>query len=294
MNLSGIFPPIATPFVMDRVATSHLAENVRQLMKTGIRGIVALGSNGESVSLTKMEKLAVLEHARNAMPDDAPLLAGTGGDSLPETIELTNGAFECGANAALVFNPVFYRDKMTHQSLVQYFRKLADNSRIPIVLYNVPKYTGYNISAETVAALAEHPNIIGIKSSSENIGHLGEILRVVPADFSVLIGTGSVLFPALTLGAIGGVLAIANVASAQCVQLQQWVAEGNWAKACDLQLQLIPVNKALTATYGIAGLKVAQELIGLYGGVPRLPLSPIGETEKAQLRQILQTAGLIS
>lgn len=289
----GIFPPIATPFVNDEVACDKLAENLSRWNQTGLSGYVLLGSNGESVYLTRAEKLKLIEAARKHMPGDKILIAGTGSDSIRETVSLTNEAAELGANAALILTPSFYKGLMKHEAFLTYFRAVADQSRIPTLIYQVPKFTGVSIEAETVAKLAEHPNIIGLKSSSEDLAYLGEVIRQTPADFLAFVGTGSVLYAGLCLGAAGGILALANVAPAECVRIQEFFEQGNHREARELQLRLLPLNKAVTATHGVPGLKAAMDLAGYFGGEPRRPLKYPGEKELEDLRTILRSAGLV-
>jgi 4-hydroxy-2-oxoglutarate aldolase len=132
-----------------------------------------------------------------------------------------------------------------------------------------------------------------MKDSAGNVSFLGEILNHVPGNFSLLVGTAGVLFPGLSLGCVGGVLALANIAPTQCVEIFKQVGEGRFEAAKKLQLKMIPVNKAITATYGMGGLKAAMEMLGYFGGEPRLPLLPSSANEKTEIRAILKTAGLL-
>ena len=288
----GIFPPIATPFVNNEVAGDKLAENLSRWNQTGLSGYVALGSNGESVYLTRTEKLKLIEAARKHTPADKTLIVGSGSDSIRETVSLTNEAADLGANAALLLTPSFYKGQMKHEAFLTYFKTVADQVRIPILIYQVPKFTGVSIEAETVAMLAEHPNIIGLKSSSEDLAYLGEVIRQTPADFLTFVGTGSVLYAGLCLGAAGGILALANVAPGECVRIQELFEQGNHREARELQLRLLPVNKAITAQYGVPGLKAAMDLVGYFGGEPRAPLKYPGEKELENLKSLLRSAGL--
>ncbi len=290
--LTGIFPPIPTPFVSNEIAFDKLRDNLRAFIRDGVSGMVALGSNGEAAYLSRREKLALLEHSRAILPKDMLLIAGAGLESIQETIALTNAAAQRGVNAALVITPSFYRGKMDHKALIRYYTSVADVTDIPVLIYNAPKFTGINIAPETVSELAGHPNIIGIKNSSENMAHLGEIIQRTPPDFSVLVGTASVLFSGISLGASGAIVALANIAAKECLQIFQWTNSGEWEKARELQLKMIPVNKAVTAAYGIAGLKAAMDMLGCFGGLPRSPLGAISPSDRKALAHILKTAGL--
>lgn len=290
--ITGIFPPIPTPFVNDEIAFDKLRDNLNSLIKSGVNGVVALGSNGEAVYLSRPEKLALLEQCRAILPEDKPLIAGTGLESIKETIALTNAAARLGVTAALVITPSFYAGKMDHTALIRYYKSVADAVDIPVLIYNVPKFTGINIAPVTVAALAGHPNIIGVKNSSENMAHLGEIIQRTPPDFSVLVGTASVLFSGISLGASGGIVALANIAARECLQIFEWTKAGEWDNARELQLRMISVNKAITADYGIAGLKAAMDMLGRFGGHPRKPLGALSPSDRKALAKILKEAGL--
>lgn len=291
--LKGILPPIATPFLNGEVAYDKLAENISRWNKTGLSGYVVMGSNGESVYLSREEKLRLVETVKKNMAGGKTLVAGTGSDSIAETISLTNAAAQRGADAALILTPSFYKGQMKHEAFLRYFNAVADGSRIPILIYNVPKFTGVDIEAATAAKLAEHPNIIGLKNSSENIAHLTEIISQTPGDFLTLAGTASILYAGLCVGAAGGIVALANIAPGECVRIQQLFEEGNHAEALRLQMRLLPVNKAVTAQYGVPGLKAAMDMAGYFGGEPRAPLTYPSAKELENIRAILQKAELI-
>jgi 4-hydroxy-2-oxoglutarate aldolase len=221
------------------------------------------------------------------------IIAGTGCESTAETLRLTEDCAKLGAHAALVVTPHYYAGRMNEAALMKYFSDLADQSPIPILLYNVPKFTHINMAADFVARLSEHPNIVGIKDSSGNVIQLGETLNAVAEDFNVMVGTAGVLFPGLTLGCVGGVLALSNVAPKHCVKIYNLVKQGDFETARDLQLKMLPVNQALTAGYGVPGLKVALDMVGYFGGDPRLPLLPSSQRDKSEIKEILQKAGLL-
>ncbi|MBW2066379.1 MAG: dihydrodipicolinate synthase family protein [Deltaproteobacteria bacterium] len=294
LNLEGIFPPIPTPFMDGEVAYEHLSKNVRKWAKTGIKGFVVLGSNGEFVFLSEYEKKRVLETVVGSAPDDMLIIAGTGCESTIETQKLTRACAELGAHAALVVTPHYFAEGMNPGALIKYYTMVADDSPIPILLYNVPKFTHVHLTPAVVAELSGHPNIVGIKDSSGSLGLLGEFLTSTDKDFQVLAGTASVLFGALALGCPGGILALANVAPEACVRIYNLVREGRYEEARSIQLRMIPVDKAVTATYGISGLKSALDMVGYFGGDPRLPLLPSTEEEKANIREILKRAELLS
>ena len=218
------------------------------------------------------------------------LIAGTGSDSIKETIHLTNEAAEKGADYALLITPSFFKSEMKHHTFLNYYTKVAGSVMIPIIIYNVPKFTNVNIEPETIFELAMHPNIVGLKDSSENTSRISEIVSNVPDSFKVIVGTASVLYPGLTAGAVGGILALANIAPDECLQLYNLFLAGNNEEALKLQNKLIPVNRAVTSKYGVAGLKAAMDILGYDGGNPRLPLEPLSEAQIIELKIILKTA----
>ncbi len=293
INLHGIFPPITTPFINGKVAYDKLEANVERWGLTGIKGFVVLGSNGEFVYLSEKEKREVVETVARSSPGEMQIIAGTGCESTEETLQLTRDCAKRGAQAALVITPHFFGGKMNEGALERHYMIVADHSPMPIILYNVPKFTHLNLSANIVSKLAHHPNIIGIKDSAGNMNQLGEYLNHVERDFKVLVGTAGVLFGGLTLGCAGGILALANVAPESCVKIFDLVQEGRFEEARALQLMMIPVNKAITAIYGIGGLKAAMDMLGYFGGEPRLPLLPSTEAEKSEIRKILNKSGLL-
>lgn len=294
IDLNGILPPIATPFdEKGNIDHEALARNVAQLSKTGIRGVLVLGSNGEYPYLSEAEKREAVKTVVGATPGDMVVMVGSGCESTRETIRLTNDCAAMGAHAALVVTPCYYGGKMIPAALGNHFTQVADHADIPVLLYNVPKFTSINIDLATILKLSCHPNITGIKDSSGNVAQIGEILSRVDNDFQVLVGTAGALLAALTLGCPGGILALANVAPKECVQIMTLLNEGDIEKARDLQLKMLPVNRAVTATFGIAGLKAAMNLLGYDGGKPRSPLMPLDQMAREAMKQILKTAGLL-
>jgi len=294
IDLNGIFPPITTPFIDDSVAYDKLASNIEIYGQTGIKGFVVLGSNGEYVSLSGEEKRKVVETVVQAAPEHMSVIAGTGCESTRETIRLTADCAALGVDVALVVTPHYYGGKMTDAALIRHFSAVADQSPIPVMLYNVPAYSHVNMTVNVVAQLSQHSNIIGIKDSTGNVIQLGEFHNQVDADFRLLVGTAGALFGALTLGCVGGVLALANIAPQNCVRIYDLIKAGDLEAARKLQLKMIPVNKAVTAIYGIAGLKVALDLLGYFGGEPRAPLLPSSDGDKAAIAGILKQGGLLS
>ncbi|MDB5082444.1 MAG: hypothetical protein JWP00_4368 [Chloroflexi bacterium] len=291
-RLAGVFPPVPTPFdAQGDIAPAKLADNLRQLATTSLSGFIILGSNGEYVYLDEAEKQELFTAARQAIPADRLFVAGTGAESTRMALRLTLAAAAAGADAAIVITPSYYKPAMGHEAQVKHFTTLADASPIPVILYNMPAYAGIDMSVDTVLKLAEHPNIIGLKESSGNIVKISEIVREVTArslDFKVLAGSASFLQAALAVGATGGIVATANVAPEQCIELYRLTTgEGTNQSARDLQHRLLPLNAAVTTRFGVAGLKYAMEKVKLYGGDVRPPLLPLTAPGRSEIDRIL-------
>ena len=292
--LHGVFPPIPTPFgTSGEVDCDALQANLQRWNAHDLTGYVVLGSNGEAVYLSESESVRVLETARVAIPEDRVMIAGTGRESTRATIAASQVAAHSGADAALVVTPGYFSGKMTPDALVDHYTAVAAESPIPVALYNVPKFTHLDLDADTIARLSEIPNIIGIKDSSGNIAKLAEVVRLTRPDFQVLVGAASVFFAGLTLGAVGGVLALANVAPSQALEIYRLHKAGRWDEAADLQRKMLPVNNAITARFGIAGLKTALDLLGYYGGPVRSPLQPLRDADVEALRMVLVAGGIL-
>ncbi|MFC2046111.1 dihydrodipicolinate synthase family protein [Chloroflexota bacterium] len=294
VSLHGVFPPIPTPFdVNGNVAHQALVENLERWNQFELSGYVVLGSNGEAVYLDQDEKVGVWEAARRVIPRDRVMIAGTGCESTRGTVEVTRLAAQAGVDAALVVTPHYYGSHMVPDSLLQHYQVVADASPIPIIVYNVPKFTGVNVDAGTLARLSQHANIIGVKDTSGNIAQLADTVRQASPDFQVLAGSASFLFAGLAVGAVGGVLALANIAPAQSTDIYRLFAEGRWDDAAKLQRRMLPVNAAVTADYGIAGLKAALDMLGYHGGRVRSPLLDLDQNQRHELRTILAEGGIL-
>ena len=282
MKLKGVMPPIATPFEDGDVALDRLKENLQRWNQTDLSGYLVLGSNGEAVSLNEREKLSIVEVSRAAIPSSKIMLVGTGLESTQETSRFTNQVAHIGGDYALVITPSFFKGSMKPEILYDYFIAVAESAEIEILIYNVPKFTSINMEPELVAKLSEHTNIIGIKDSSGNIGQLSEIVHLCEKGFAVFTGSAPVFFPALCVGAVGGILAATNIVPQGFCQIHSLYGAGKLDEARELQNLLTPLAKAVTVKYGIGGLKVAMDAVGYFGGHPRPPLKrPDQEAEKA-------------
>ncbi len=294
LSMAGIFPPIPTPFdAAGELDLKALATNLEKWNRYSLSGYVVLGTNGEFPFLSEAEKLAYFEAARKHIPEGKLFMAGTGCESAHNTIAMTKKAADLGADVAIVISPSYYKSRMDAAGLSHYYQAVADASPIPVSIYNMPANTNVDMSAELLVKLSQHPNIAGLKDSSGNLAKLGEVIRFARPGFQVLAGSAGFLYPALCLGAVGGVLALANIAPQQCCDIVSLFKFGKHEDARELQLRMIVPNSAVTARFGVPGLKAAMDMVGYYGGPPRSPLLPPSDAQKETLRGILVEAGII-
>lgn len=294
-SFAGIYTPLITPFTAaGGLDESGLRSNVERYMRSSLTGLVVLGSNGEAPQLEDDEADRAIAVVRSGMPSDRPLLAGTGRESTTATIAATIRAADLGADAVLVRTPAFFKGQMTSDILVRHYSDVADRSPIPVFLYNVTMYTGVNLLPDAVATLSQHPNIIGMKESGNDMVQFAEYLSRAQEGFIVLAGAASTYYSALTLGAHGAILAVAGAAPEICVKIHELVCEDRFAEARQLQRRLVPLAKSVGATYGVAGLKAALDLLGYAGGPPRPPLQPLGASAIAAIRAQLLALDLLA
>jgi 4-hydroxy-2-oxoglutarate aldolase len=294
IRFQGIFPPIATPFSSEgEINFEMLESNLQRWEAEPLSGYVVGGSNGEFTSLSELERVELVRYTGARSDADRLLIAGSGMPSTRATIDLGQGMTDAGASALLVITPSYFKSKMDHRSLVEFFHAVADASRLPILLYNVPANTGIDMSAETILAAAEHPNIVGIKDSSGRVDKLGAVVHSAPEGFVVLAGSGGYFLGALAMGAVGVVAALANIAGAALRQVFDDFQRGDLESARINQLRLIDVNHAVTARFGVAGLKAAMDMLGYYGGPLRPPLLDLGEPDRQELRSLLVESGML-
>lgn len=291
MELRGIFAPITTPLSADgdSLALEHLKINFAVYNKTKIAGYVVGGSTGEAILLSPDETDRVFAAAAELAAPGKILIAGTGVESRVETIARTRRAAAVGYKVALVRTPHYYKPLMTHTALLEFFRGVADASPIPVLVYSIPQFTGIEVPAELVARLAEHPNICGIKESWGKLPVVKEILAAAPKGFQTLVGSAAILEPSLKLGAVGAILALANVVPDLCVELYEAALAGNSARAEEIQKQIAPVAQKCVSELGIAGVKYAMDRLGMHGGQVRSPLVPLSDEKKAEVVAALAT-----
>lgn len=292
--LRGILLPATTPFDSSGgVETRALRSNFEGWNETGIKGYVVLGSTGERVHLDEREYLTVVETARECIAKEMACIVGAGQQSVRATLNEVRRVAEAGADAVLLITPYFYRGMMTQGALYSYYMAVADGATAPVLLYSMPELTGVAIAPETVARLSEHENIVGIKDSSGDIINFAETVRLVPDDFAVLTGNGSLLSAALSAGATGGILAVGCLAPRLAVSVYSAFEEGDEARARELQRKLARLALGVLKRYGIAGLKAALDQVGLVGGHVRAPLQDADEEARREIARVLEECGSV-
>lgn len=296
LNLSGILIPTTTPFdpVTGDVDVVGLRSNVRRYMDDPVLGVVVGGSTGEAVLLDRSERARALETMRDVVPEDRLLVAGTGAESTRHTVALTLDAAKSGVDAVLVQPPAFYRGAMSPEVLVRHYRAVADESPVPVILYQVPlRFSTLELEAGMVGELSRHPNIVGIKDSRGDLDRLAAVLEGAHEGFQVLVGSGSTLYPSLELGAVGGILGVANVVPGWTSRLHGAFQAGDQVEAGRLQEVVTPLHNEIVGGLGVPGVKYALDLLGLQGGDPRPPLAPLNEKGRRRVETVLRAASLI-
>ena len=281
---------MVTPFdERGAIRYDFFERNIEKYVEAGIEGYLVLGSNGESVYLEHSEKLRLIETARKRVPPSLMLLAGTGVESTQATINLTKEAADRGADAVLVKNPFYFKSQMSFDVYMAHYTAVADASPVPVIIYNVPVFTGVPLQSKLVIELAKHPNIRGLKDSSGDVKLISEVVwNTDGANFGVLAGAAATLLPAMVAGALGGIVAIACAAPKAMLALYRAFAAGDYKRAGLLQKIIAPAAVAVTEKHGIAGLKGAMELEGFQSGLPRRPLLPLKAEQREDLVQIFR------
>ena len=295
VDLSGVLVPCTTPFdpVTGEVDLVGFRTNVRSFLDHPIRGIVVGGSTGEAVLLEEDERMVLLEGARDLVPEDCLVVAGTGAESTRSTIRRCKESAGTGADAVLVQPPAFYRGAMTDAALLEHYRAVAAASPIPVILYQVPlRMSTLEFSTNLVADLAKIDNVVGIKDSRGSLELVAELVDRTPDTFQVLVGSGAVLYGSLEVGAVGGILAVANLAPGPAAAIHTAHRAGDSAEAGRLQEVVAPMHAEIVAAMGVPGVKAGLDLLGLRGGDPRLPLRPLSDQDRESVASVLDHAGL--
>jgi 4-hydroxy-2-oxoglutarate aldolase len=296
IDLSGVFIPAATPFQKGSgdLDIAGFTGNLRAWSQHPIRGIVIAGTTGEAVLLDEEERLALVEAAGEVLPGEILLTVGTGLESTRATVRLTRGAAERGAQAVLVQPPAYYKGAMTPEALREHYQAVADASPVPVIVYQAPlRMSTLDFPTGLVAELSSHENIVGIKDSRGKLDLMGEVVEQCRPGFQLLVGSGAMLYPALEIGAAGGILGIANLAPGPCGEIFQAFKAGRSSEAGRIQQVMGPVHNEIVGAIGVPGVKVGLDLLGLSGGDPRPPVRPLSEKGRDGVRDVLAKAGLL-
>jgi 4-hydroxy-2-oxoglutarate aldolase len=281
---------MTTPFENEEVALDKLRDNVRKYKKTELAGFFVLGSNGESKSLTEDEKLKILDVALSEKAGHQLVMAGAGYESTRQTIAFSRKVAEMGADFVSLVTPSYFKKALSDEALIRYYTDVADAVPIPVLAYNAPGFTGMTLSARVIETISRHPNVAGMKDTSN--GNMDAYLSVCADDFDVLSGTISTLFSAMMLGVSGGVVSLADAFPELCCELYEKCKDGDIEAARRLHYRLFRLNQSVSGSFGVAGVKFAMELGGYQGGDPRLPLLPLSDQSKNAIRRAVAEAGL--
>lgn len=290
--LQGIYAPLSTPFVDGEIDYGKLRHNLGRYGETQLEGLFVLGSNGENPALEEQERLRVLETVMDARPKEQTIIVGTSFESTQQAIRFGRIVAGMGADYISVLTPSYYKKALSDEAQIGHFQRIADALSVPIVIYNVPGHTGIVLSRKVIEVLSRHPNIAAMKDGAP--GMFPHYLQCAGNDFSLISGTIDSLLPALMLGAVGGVVSLANPFPEACCQLYKFFKSGELAHAHDLYWRLLGLNKSISGTYAVAGVKAAMELNGFFGGDPRLPLLPLNPDQKLRLKEAIEQSGVLS
>ncbi len=293
MDLSGVFVPTVTPFDdAGEIDLDAFRANCRSWLEVGISGLVVGGTSGEAVLLDEDERIALWGVAREELGDRL-LIAGTGAESTRASIRLAMAAADAGADALLVQPPAFFKGAMSPAALSVHFREVADASPVPVIVYQVPlKCSTLDLPNDWVAEISHHPNVVGIKDSRGKIELVQELVDKCADGFQVLVGSGALLHAGLEIGAVGGILGVANLMAGDCAEICRAHAVGDDIRAEEVQRWVAPVHNAIVAVMGVPGLKASLDRMGMHGGRPRLPLHPLAAAKVPELEAALAEAGI--
>ena len=293
-RLRGIFLPVTTPFdsVSGDAAPILWRENLRRWCEQPIDGLVLFGSTGEGALLDEDEKVRLTAFARDVVPAGIPLVAGASGESTRATIREARNLAAAGAEVVLTHPPVYFGPFISDGAIRDFYHAVADASPVPVLIYHMPKYTKVTLEAGLIGELTRHPNIVGVKDSSGDIKRFAEYTNACERGCRLFVGNGTLLYTALELGAVGGILAIADIAPALCAELVARFREGATQAAGAVQERLTPLHKEIVGNYGAVGVKAAMDLVGMHGGPPRPPLEPLSTKHREHVARTMRTAGL--
>ncbi len=297
IDLSGVFIPAVTPFLPEtgEIDLPAMRDNLRRWGDFPIRGIVLAGTTGEAILLDEEERLELVRAGREVLNPNTLLTVGTGLESTRATLRLTRGAADEGADAVLVQPPAYYKGAMTLEALREHYLTVADGSPVPVIVYQAPlRMSTLNFPTGLVAELSNHENIVGIKDSRGKLGLVGELVDQCRDGFQVLVGSGALFYPALEVGAVGGIVAVANLAPGPSGDLFQAFKAGRGSEAGRLQQQIGPIHNEIVGAMGVPGVKVALDFLDYRGGEPRPPLRPLAKEGRANVRETLIRSGVLT
>ncbi|MEJ2264850.1 MAG: 4-hydroxy-tetrahydrodipicolinate synthase [Anaerolineales bacterium] len=288
----GSIVPLVTPFRDGLLDEQALADLVDWQIQSGSHGLSVTGTTGEPSSLSTQERERVIRVAVEAIDGRVPLVAGTGSNNLDETLHLSRFAQKAGADALLVVVP--YYIKPSQEGLYRYFKSVADNVDLPIILYNIPGRAAINLEIDTVYRLREScANIVGIKEANHDFSHITRLLGRLGRDFLVYSGIELLCFPLLAIGGAGYVSATGNVLPDKVAQLYDLFAEGKWKEAQDMHYYLMPLNDAMFIEINPVPAKTSLGMMGRISPEVRPPLAPLAPANEAGLRKVLAQYDLV-
>ena len=291
-KLTGVFAPVTTPFnEKGALLLDKLSSNIQKLNQSRLRGYLVLGTNGEFRSLSTPEQMEVLKTVVKAASPDKVIMAGTGAESTKVSIDLCHQAAEVGAHYGSLITPFFFAKNMSDSALISHFTQVAENSPIPVLLYNNPGVTGITMSTNVVKEVSSHPKIVGMKDSSP--GNLSAYILNAKPGFSLMAGSANFYFTGLLMGAVGGVLSLANVFPDPCCKLSDLGLARQVEEGRKLQFDLMRMNQMVSGKFGVAGVKAAMDVAGFYGGPPRSPLTPLTSEDRKKLQEGLAASGFL-
>jgi 4-hydroxy-2-oxoglutarate aldolase len=297
IDLSGVFIPAVTPFKegSGEIDLAAFQANLRNWAQHPVQGVVLAGTTGEAVLLDEEERTDLVAAAKSALPSEILITVGTGMESTRATIRLSAKVAEFGAQAVLVQPPAYYKGAMTPEALREHYLAVAEASPIPVIVYQAPlRMSTLDFPTGLVAELSNHENIVGIKDSRGKLELMGELVEQCQTGFQVLVGSGALLYPAMEVGAVGGIVAVANMAPGQSGELYQAFKAGRSSEAGRLQQQIGPIHNDIVGGIGVPGVKAALDMLGLNGGNPRPPIRPLPENGRGQVREVLMRGGLLA
>jgi len=292
-RFGGVMGPMVTPFRADEsVDLDGFAFNVRAHIAAGLDGVLVAGSTGEAALLSDDERRTLTEVARNDVPRERTLLVGTGAESTRHCVARCRAAASSGADAVLVVAPHYYSNAMTPAALKAHYLRVADESPVPVLLYNIPKYAHFRLEPELIAELSTHENIRGMKDSAGDMTYFARYIESQSETFDVMTGHGGTFATALSLGARGGILAVALFAAELAIEVWQAHGAQRIADAEAAQKPLVPMAAEIVARMGVPGVKAAMDRVGLKGGHVRLPLLPTPSADLAMIETLLSEPAL--